>query len=110
MAQISLLQFNHDLCPRSGPESWQKGDDVCDYGWALSRYMQTLDARELPDGVRLIETRHADDPAMSVKMAAMLLDAAIMFENFERNRNLPGNSARGQYEAMARDIRALLKA
>ena len=38
-----------------------------------------------------------------------LLDAVIMFENYERNRNLPGNAARGQYKAMAQSIRKLLK-
>jgi enhancing lycopene biosynthesis protein 2 len=43
------------------------------------------------------------------ELEAALIDTIIMFENFERNRNMPGVAVRGQYEAMGRDLRKLLQ-
>ncbi len=69
MAQISLLQFNHDYSP---PD---ERDACAGFGGQLSYYMRTLDKDELPQGVALVETRHSDDPSIIRKMRTLLVEA-----------------------------------
>ncbi len=68
MAQISLLQFNHDFTPSSG--------DHLEFGYAIASYMRTLDKDYLPQGVALVETRHSDDPSIIQKMRTLLLEVS----------------------------------
>jgi hypothetical protein len=55
MSNRSLLELNHDYCPRTLA-------DACELGFALRHYMRAADPNELPPGVVRKHYRHHSDP------------------------------------------------
>lgn len=50
MSNRSLLEFNHDLCP--------KEEDLLTWAAKLKTYITSGDSKELPQGVTFIAMRH----------------------------------------------------
>lgn len=59
MSNTSLLQFNHDYCP--------KNSDLLDWAEQIRMYLQTADKCFLPDGIKQLEFRHSDDSSIYVR-------------------------------------------
>ena len=55
MGNRSLIEFNHDYCPRNAEEAQR-------LGLALMAYMRAADPAELPPGVERKHYRHHSDP------------------------------------------------
>lgn len=55
MSNRTLIELNHDHCPRNAEQALQ-------LGLALMAYMRAADPAELPQGVRFKHFRHHTDP------------------------------------------------
>lgn len=71
MSNRSLLEFNHDHCPRNDAECLELGK-------ALQRYMRAAHTAELPQGVVRKHYRHHSDPDPMAEAARAVLDYAAL--------------------------------
>jgi hypothetical protein len=54
MSNRTMLELNHDCCPRE--------DELLEWARALRLYMRSGDPEKLPDGVTWFGMRHHSDP------------------------------------------------
>jgi hypothetical protein len=89
MSNRSLLEFNHDHCPRND-------DDCLKLGRALRDYMRAADTRELPCGVIRKHYRHHSDPCpvdcLPDLLAALKYLLSVVEHSFEPSQAALDNS------------------
>ena len=59
MSQRTLVELNHDFCPENGIRAEQ-------FGLSLQAFMRSGDPQFLPQGVKIIATRHHSEPEFRV--------------------------------------------